>query len=787
MRALLLPVIISLVPIAAVFPQNRSPLGGSSTPGPGVPSAWYTDVTAGIDRSEYEFSPADQTAWSAPNRAHDLRTTVDNSGIEIVSRSRGDRSEEGGWSLRLSLSALGRGPTIGPVGAATLSARANAAELRRAALSEWYINDDKGLEQGFTIEHSPGDPRPGFPLILEMRLGGDLRAFADAAGESILFKTGTGAAVLRYGGLAVHDALGAEVASRLALVPGRIRILIDDRDAAYPLKVDPVIASATWAVDGGEIGAQFGFSVGAAGDVNGDGYDDVVVGSWLYDNGQGDEGRAFLYLGSASGLRTTPSWSAEGNYPQVWFGYAVGTAGDVNRDGYSDVLVGSPNYTNIEAGEGRAFLYLGSPSGLGATPAWTAESNQGGAQFGRSLSTAGDVNRDGYSDVIVGAPSYSNGQSGEGRAYLYLGSASGLSAAPAWTAESDQVSAAFGSSVSAAGDVNGDGFADVLVGANLFDNGQSDEGRAFLYLGRSSGLNDTPAWTAESDQPGARFGDHVAAAGDVNRDGYGDVLVGAPFYGGGQISEGRAFLYMGSAAGLAATPAWTAESDQNGARLDAVDTAGDFNGDGYSDVIVGAMLYDNGLTDAGRASIYFGSASGLAASPGWIADGNQAGANLGTSVGTAGDVDGDGIDDVIIGAAKYTDSFSEEGRALVYLGARTCGAALPSGSPTLTLSQDGTQLSWSSLQGATWYDVVRGDVSTLSRTGGDFTAATLECLANDLAATSTTSTVAPAPGQAFWFLVRGCNCAGHGTYDSGAPAQVGSRDAEINASTVACP
>jgi FG-GAP repeat protein len=753
-----------------------------------VPSAWYADVTTGIDRSEYEFSPADRMTWSAPNRAHDLRVTVDDRGVEVVSRSRGDRGEDGGWRLRLSLSGLGRAPAIDPVGEATISAGAHRAELRRADLSEWYINDDKGLEQGFTIERSPGDPRSGFPLVIEMRMEGNLRAFADAAGEAILFKSATGAAVVRYSGLAVHDAQGAEVASRLALVPGRIRIIVNDQDAAYPLTVDPSLASATWTADGGEIGAQFGFSVAAAGDVNGDGYHDVVVGSWLYDNGQGDEGKAFLYLGSASGLRTTPSWSAEGNLPQVWFGYSVASAGDVNRDGYADVLIGSPNYTNVEAGEGRAFLYLGSANGLAATPSWTAEPNQGGAQFGRSVSTAGDVNRDGYSDVIVGAPSYSNGESGEGRAYVYLGSSTGLSATPVWTAESDQASAAFGASVSTAGDVNGDGYADVIVGANLFDNGQSDEGRAFLYLGRSTGLNATPSWTAESDQPGARFGDHVAAAGDVNRDGYADVLVGAPFYGGGNLSEGRAYLFMGSSTGLAATPAWIAESDQTGGRLGAVDTAGDFNGDGFSDVIVGASMYDNnGLTDEGRASVYLGSSTGLATSPSWIAEGNQAGANLGTSVGTAGDVDGDGIDDVIVGAAKYTSSMSEEGRALVYLGAPTCGAALPSGSPTLTFSQDGTQMSWTTLQGATSYDVVRGDVDTLTSTGGDFTAATLGCVANDLTATSTTYTGVPASGQAFWFLVRGGNCAGRGTYDSGSAAQVGSRDSEINASTATCP
>ena len=776
-RFLLLPVMTSLASIAAVIPQERGTVN--------TPPVWYESVTAGIDRSEYEFSPLSPMAWSAPNRANDLRATIDEDGIEIVSRSRGDRGDEGGWRFRLGRTGLGRGSTIGPIGQAALSARSNRAELHRAHLSEWYINDDRGIEQGFVLERAPGNVRSGAPVIIDMQVEGDLRAFVDDAGETILFKTGAGAAVLRYGGLVVKDALGARVESRLAVAPGGIRILVDDRDAAYPLTIDPLFASAEWTADGGLTGVQFGFSVAGAGDVNRDGYDDILVGSWLYDNGQGDEGRAYLYLGSSSGPRTTPAWTAEGNFPGVWFGYSVASAGDVNHDGYSDVLVGSPNYTNVESSEGRAFLYLGSPAGLGATPAWTAEPNQGGAQYGRSVASAGDVNRDGYSDVIVGAPSYSNTQSGEGRAYLYLGSASGLGRDPVWMVESGQLNAGLGNSVSSAGDVNGDGYADVIVGASLFDNGYTDRGRAFLYLGRSTGLGATPAWTAESDQPGARFGDRVATAGDVNRDGYSDVLVGAPFYGGGNLSEGRAYLYMGSAAGLAVNPAWTAESDQTGGRMGTVGSAGDFNGDGYSDVIVGASFYDDGETDEGRATIYLGSASGLATLPAWIVEGNQTNANLGTSVGPAGDVDGDGIDDVIVGAAKYTNSLSQEGRALVYLGVPTCGAALPAGSPTLTLSQAG-QLSWTGVQGATSYDVVRGDVETLTRTGGDFTAATLGCVANDVTGTSATATGTPGVGQAIWYLIRGGNCAGPGTYDSGVPSQAGSRDAEINASTAAC-
>src|SRR5206468_701949 len=168
------------------------------------------------------------------------------------------------------------------------------------------------------------------------------------------------------------------------------------------------------------------------------------VGAFAYDNGQIDEGRAFVYMGSATGLATTPAWTAEGNQAGAAFSAPVASAGDVNGDGYSDVIVGAWLYSNGQTNEGRAYVYLGSLSGLSSTPAWIAESDQADALFGFPAATAGDVNGDGYSDVIVGATAYDHGETDEGAAFLYLGSASGLGTTPAWIGESDQVSASYG-------------------------------------------------------------------------------------------------------------------------------------------------------------------------------------------------------------------------------------------------------------------------------------------------------------------------------------------------------
>jgi hypothetical protein len=246
--------------------------------------------------------------------------------------------------------------------------------------------------------------------------------------------------------------------------------------------------------------------VASAGDVNGDGYSDVVVGADLYNNGESGEGKVFVHHGSATGLGETAAWTAEGNQVNAVFGWAVGTAGDVNADGYSDVIIGAFGYDNGEADEGAAFIYEGSALGLSDFPDWSDESNQASAFYGYSVAGAGDVNGDGYSDVVVGAVDYGNGHVQEGRAVVYHGGEN----RPifGWSSEGNQTEAEFGFSVSGAGDVTGDGFSDVVIGAWRYDNGQSNEGVVFTYFGNSGkGLNRTPAqWRSDDSAPIALLG-----------------------------------------------------------------------------------------------------------------------------------------------------------------------------------------------------------------------------------------------------------------------------------------
>ena len=530
----------------------------------------------------------------------------------------------------------------------------------------------------------------------------------------------------------VRDALGRELPARLVPLGSGVAIEFDDAGALYPVSLDAELGPASWSVLGGQQDAFLGVSVARAGDVNGDGADDLVVGAYQYDNGQLDEGRALVYAGSPSGLSNTPLWTMEGNQAGAFFGRRVAGAGDVNGDGFDDLLIAATSFDNGQANEGRVFLYLGSATGPRTTPAWTWECNQAEAACGIAIAGAGDVNRDGRDDVLVGTANWDAGQADAGKAELFLGSAAGLQSSAAWTFTGAQAGELLGLSVAAAGDLNRDGFDDVIVGATGWSNGESGEGRALVFHGRASGLNAAPAWSAEGGQAGAAFGQSVSGAGDTNGDGWGEVIVGARVYDHGEVDEGAAFVYAGSASGLSTAPVWTADPNQPGASFGvAVAGVGDHNGDGYADVLVGAFLHDGSFSDDGKGFLFLGSASGLQPSPGFVTEGGAFDARLGYSLGSAGDVNGDGRPDLVVGAHFFTGGASREGKAVVLYGPVL--APPPSLGGTLRVTRQGTsaRLDWQtpeSSSGAgpvTFYAIHRdtapnGSFPEIARTGDAF-------------------------------------------------------------------
>lgn len=650
---------------------------------------WLSDVYEIIKKQEYDITWQPNTNnYQSPNRANNLRFIYYKNGFSVSPRAKTVPIGEGrghysqnilcvnesneknnpseDWKLEIRVAGIKTSDGLISFYGEKLNVERNKAFIEDQNLRIEYNNDENGMRQNFIVKQKP--EKAGNDLILKMNTITNLHTVVK--NEEILFRNSVSEEKMRYNSLMVWDAKGKLLsASFRDERVNEFSIVVNTQDATYPITIDPLSTTANWSGESNQLTAYFGFSATTAGDVNGDGFGDVIVGAYSYNNGETDEGKTYAFYGSSGGLNTTADWTAEGNQASAYFGYSVSTAEDVNGDGYSDVIVGSYQYDNGQTDEGRAYVYHGSSGGLNTTADWITESNLANANFGKSVSTAGDVNGDGYSDVIVGAFRFANGQASEGRAFVFHGSSGGLNITAAWTAESNQTNALFGMWVCTAGDVNGDGYSDVIVGASDYDNGEFDEGRAFVYHGSAGGLNTTADWTAESNQASAYFGSVVSTAGDVNGDGYSDVIIGAYYYDNGESNEGKAFVYHGSSGGLNTTASWTVESNQASAYLGrAVSAAGDVNGDGYSDVIVGADSYDNGETNEGIVYVFYGSSVGLSTTADWTAEINQASASFGRSVSTAGDVNGDGYSDVIVGAHFYDNSHTNEGGAFVYHG-----------------------------------------------------------------------------------------------------------------------
>ncbi len=418
-------------------------------------------------------------------------------------------------------------------------------------------------------------------------------------------------------------------------------------------------ASATWSFYVGARSAPVNASWGTTLDVNGDGYGDFALGA------------AGIYLGGPAGLPAVPNTLLTMADPKLGFGWTLASAGDVNGDGFGDFVVGAPG---PNGGVGALHVYHGSPAGLSATPTTSLVGLTAKGGFGTTAASAGDVNGDGYADVIVGA---NGSDGGVGRAYVYLGGPSGLAASPATTLLSpDPSHVGFGFTVASAGDVNADGYGDVIIGAPGAIDAMNNH--AFIYLGGPCGLSTTPATTLTNapDAAGGELGWSVGCAGDINGDGYADVAVGAPRVGG---LDGSAYVYRGGPSGVSTVPtiisaqAITPQAQQETGF--AVASPGDINGDGYSDLVVTATGVD-GYT--GKAYVFAGSASGLSASPVVTLTGPDGPMSaFGWALSRTGDLNGDGFADVAIGA-PWIGGADSLGRGHVYYGGSSWISSTPS-------------------------------------------------------------------------------------------------------------
>jgi len=432
---------------------------------------------------------------------------------------------------------------------------------------------------------------------------------------------------------------------------------------------------SNWRLEGEQAGLNLGRVVRSAGDVNGDGYPDLLLGLDGFDDGAlTDSGAAYVYYGGASGYPAVPSWQVLGTHASEQLGYSVAPAGDVNADGFDDVIVGAVNYAGAFASQGRADVYYGSADGLLESPNWTLTGEAANTYLGYIVGPAGDVNGDGYADITIysGMPDWN----GRLLVYHGSPTGLKPDPTPQnadWARPGTQSSGSFGYA-SAPVDANGDGYGDLLVGGHTLDNHHADEGMLLLYRGSPDGLGSVDVWQVSGGQAGATLGAMIASGRDVNADGFPDVLVGAEMYDSAQADEGAAFLFFGNGDTFSTSPDWTFTSGQanaRGGRYAAL--PGDLNGDGFEDIVVSAHSYDYDQADEGAVFVFLGGPSGFA--PGapenaaWVFEGDQAGGSLGFSLFSLGDVNLDGLADIGVGGTAYSNGQAAEGEAMLFHGA----------------------------------------------------------------------------------------------------------------------
>jgi hypothetical protein len=471
-------------------------------------------------------------------------------------------------------------------------------------------------------------------------------------------------------------------------------------------------------LDGIAEGDNSGVSVNNAGDINGDGFDDLIVGASGADPHGENSGSSYVVFGKVSGFDAAMDLAildgsngfrldgvAEGDYS----GELVSTAGDVNGDGYDDLLISTFDNDPFSHDPHSSYVVFGKASGFDATMDLSNLNGNDGFRLDGNivgeLSNAEDINGDGFDDLILGDTTYdSNYFTDVSTGYVIFGKGTGFSPTIdlsdldgnngfhievfAWSGE------AKATSVSNAGDINGDGFDDFITGiliSSPYDD-TTDETSCYVVFGKSTGfdaevnlseLNGSNGFGLEGVLTGFydREGFSVSTAGDINGDGFDDLMIGA-------ANLASSYVIFGKSSGFDASIDLSDLDGNNGFRLQgetsydfpsnwgtSVSTAGDVNGDGFDDLIIGASYADGNAF--GSSYVIFGKnsefdavvdLSSLNSNEGFHVDGLIDTDRLGHSVSTAGDVNNDGFDDLIVGVPGADPNGDRSGSSYVIFG-----------------------------------------------------------------------------------------------------------------------
>lgn len=693
----------------------------------GITRSWYNEAVAKIEEREYFIRTTDRKGYfAAVNHTQHLGYLFSERGY-TASNFNDDGSDKGIWRTQFIIEGIGRKDQLHSsplLRVSRMGDRSLQFEHRDYVVT--YDNRRQGMEQSFIIRKRPSGHNE---LQIVLGLEGDLQARMEK-GDQLLLHTAAGPqdVKLAYDNFKVWDAGKRPLTAHMRLTTAhRLVLSVDDRHAVYPLTVDPLNHTPNLTINlQGVLGTSVnettgpvlaGYSVSRVLDINGDGLNEVIIGAPQFTQISGIsggtatltavvEGAAFVYYSINPGLpSTTPTQVLQptGLAANANFGFSVASA-DLDNDGKGDIIVGAPSdlsKINSAFRTGNVYVYRGASltTNVNVIPAFTQILSLGPADliafsvasfYGFSVTRAGRVNNDAIDDIAIGAPGFEFLTSG-GRVDIFhgTGTAAAVSTTPSHSITGN-TNSLFGWSVSGAGNVNGDAFDDIVVGAPaslLTPSG--NQGAVYVFHGSSGGITATTYTSANTTLSSPNppvpplnylFG-YSVAAGDFNGDTHGDIIVGEPMWISNGGAAGRAHIYYGtaSASGINTTPftLTSPRADGTGPNLlfgYSVASAGNVKGDAADEALVGEpgtfpishvtpalsaafnVMHRTSTTSVSNGAAYlFTGAVGTGivggASPSWNLT-NSGGPTdmLGGAVTGLGDISGDGSADLAVTA-----------------------------------------------------------------------------------------------------------------------------------------